>query len=232
MQCERCRQDNPAPARFCMKCGGGLGLSCARCRTELPAGAAFCFACGQSVTSPTAEPRFASPEAYTPKHLVEKILTSRSAVEGERKQVSVLVADLRGSLELLAERDPEEARKLVDPVMERMIEAVHRYEGAVNQVMGDGLMAIFGAPLAHEDHAVRACYAALRMQEAVANEYLSQMFGEDKAIQLVLDRRRGERRQVVQPHFPERRVAARRRPAAMDEALASRGLVVTRSASG
>ena len=168
MQCERCRQDNPSPARFCMKCGGGLGLSCARCRTELPAGAAFCFACGQSVTSPTAEPRFASPEAYTPKHLVEKILTSRTAVEGERKQVSVLVADLRGSLELLAERDPEEARKLVDPVVERMIEAVHRYEGAVNQVMGDGIMAIFGAPLAHEDHAVRACYAALRMQETVA----------------------------------------------------------------
>jgi class 3 adenylate cyclase/tetratricopeptide (TPR) repeat protein len=151
-----------------MKCGGGLGLSCARCRTELPAGAAFCFACGQSVTPSSAEPRFASPETYTPRHLVEKILTSRGAVEGERKQVSVLVADLRGSLELLAERDPEEARKLVDPVVERMIEAVHRYEGTVNQVMGDGLMAIFGAPLAHEDHAVRACYAALRMQESVA----------------------------------------------------------------
>jgi class 3 adenylate cyclase/tetratricopeptide (TPR) repeat protein len=151
-----------------MKCGGGLGLSCARCRTELPAGAAFCFACGQSVAPASAEPRFASPETYTPKHLVEKILTSRGAVEGERKQVSVLVADLRGSLELLAERDPEEARKLVDPVVERMIEAVHRYEGTVNQVMGDGLMAIFGAPLAHEDHAVRACYAALRMQESVA----------------------------------------------------------------
>jgi class 3 adenylate cyclase/tetratricopeptide (TPR) repeat protein len=168
MQCERCRQDNPAPARFCMKCGAGLGLSCARCRTELPAGAAFCSACGHSVAAPSGEPRFGSPETYTPKHLVEKILTSRGAVEGERKQVSVLVADLKGSLELLAERDPEEARKLVDPVVERMIEAVHRYEGAVHQVMGDGLMAIFGAPLAHEDHAVRACYAALRMQESVA----------------------------------------------------------------
>jgi class 3 adenylate cyclase/tetratricopeptide (TPR) repeat protein len=111
--------------------------------------------------------RFASPEAYTPKHLAERILTSKAALEGERKQVTVLFADLKGSMELLADRDPEEARKLLDPVLERMMEAVHRYEGTVNQVMGDGIMALFGAPLAHEDHAVRACYAALRMQESV-----------------------------------------------------------------
>jgi class 3 adenylate cyclase len=107
------------------------------------------------------------PLSYTPPHLAEKILTSRSTLEGERKQVTVLFADLKGSMELLAERDPEEARQLLDPVLERMIEAVHRYEGTVNQVMGDGIMALFGAPLAHEDHAVRACYAALRMQERV-----------------------------------------------------------------
>ena len=107
------------------------------------------------------------PLASTPAHLAEKILTSRSALEGERKQVTVLFADLKGSMELLAERDPEEARQLLDPVLERMIEAVHRYEGTVNQVMGDGIMALFGAPIAHEDHAVRACYAALRMQETV-----------------------------------------------------------------
>jgi hypothetical protein len=80
----------------------------------------------------------------------------------------VLFADVKGSMELLADRDPEEARKLIDPVLERMMEAVHRYEGTVNQVMGDGVMALFGAPLAHEDHAVRACYAALRMHEALA----------------------------------------------------------------
>ena len=107
------------------------------------------------------------PQAYTPKHLAEKILTSKSALEGERKQVTVLFADMKGSMELLADRDPEEARKLLDPVLEHMMEAVHRYEGTVNQVMGDGIMALFGAPLAHEDHAVRACYAALRMQESV-----------------------------------------------------------------
>ena len=110
---------------------------------------------------------FASPEAYTPKHLAEKILTSKAALDGERKQVTVLFADLKGSMELLADRDPEEARQILDPVLEHMMEAVHRYEGTVNQVMGDGIMALFGAPLAHEDHAVRACYAALRMQKSV-----------------------------------------------------------------
>jgi class 3 adenylate cyclase len=108
-----------------------------------------------------------APLTHTPPHLAEKILTSRSALQGERKQVTVIFADLKGSMELLADRDPEEARQLLDPVIERMIEAVHRYEGTVNQVMGDGIMALFGAPLAHEDHAVRACYAALRMQESV-----------------------------------------------------------------
>jgi class 3 adenylate cyclase len=106
--------------------------------------------------------------SYPPAHLAEKILLSKSALEGERKQVTVLFADLKGSLELiLADRDPEEARQLMDPVLERMMAAVHRYEGTVNQVMGDGIMALFGAPIAHEDHAVRACYAALAMQEAV-----------------------------------------------------------------
>jgi hypothetical protein len=101
------------------------------------------------------------PISYTPPYLTEKILTSRTALEGERKQVTVLFADLKGSMELLADRDPEEARQLLDPVLERLMAAVHRYEGTVNQIMGDGIMALFGAPIAHEDHAVRACYAAL-----------------------------------------------------------------------
>jgi class 3 adenylate cyclase/tetratricopeptide (TPR) repeat protein len=108
-----------------------------------------------------------SPQTYTPAHLAEKILTSKTALEGERKQVTVLFADLKGSMELLADRDPEEAQAILDPVLERMMAAVHRYEGTVNQVMGDGIMALFGAPIAHEDHAVRACYAALAMQGAV-----------------------------------------------------------------
>src|SRR2546422_897151 len=168
MTCPRCQQDNPPHARFCLGCGARLALTCGSCGAELPGGARFCLQCGQAVTARTAAPVGSpAPETYTPKHLAEKILTSKAALEGERKQVTVLFADLKGSMELLADRDPEEARKLLDPVLEHMMEAVHRYEGTVNQVMGDGIMALFGAPLAHEDHAVRACYAALAMQESI-----------------------------------------------------------------
>src|SRR5215831_18119271 len=119
-----------------------------------------------AVAAPT-ETAAPTPLTYTPPYLAEKIFVSRSALEGERKQVTVLFADLKGSMELLADRDPEEARQLLDPVLERMMAAVHRYEGTVNQVMGDGIMALFGAPIAHEDHALRACYAALAMQDAI-----------------------------------------------------------------
>ena len=108
-----------------------------------------------------------APLAYTPKHLAEKILTARAALEGERKQVTVLFADIKGSTELIADLDPEAARQLLDPALHLMMDAVHRYEGTVNQVLGDGIMALFGAPIAHEDHAARACYAALAMQAAM-----------------------------------------------------------------
>ncbi len=167
MLCPRCHTENPPQAKFCLECAFPLARSCPNCGTPLPPTAKFCPECAHPVTGPgpiPSLPRFASPQAYTPKHLAQKILISKSALEGERKQVTVLFADLKGSMELLADRDPEEARKLLDPVLERMMEAVHRYEGTVNQVMGDGIMALFGAPVAHEDHAVRACYAALDMQ--------------------------------------------------------------------
>ena len=167
MECPRCGQQSPPQAKFCLECATPLALRCANCGTQLPAAAKFCFECATAVTDIKPVSRFNSPDAYTPKHLAEKIINSKMALEGERKQVTVLFADLKGSMELLADRDPEEARKLLDPVIEHMMEAVHRYEGTVNQVMGDGIMALFGAPLAHEDHAVRACYAALRMQESV-----------------------------------------------------------------
>ncbi|MBI2158846.1 MAG: AAA family ATPase [Candidatus Rokubacteria bacterium] len=160
---------NSPARRFCGECGARLALACPACGFANEPVARFCGGCGVLLgePAPAAAPRFGSPDAYTPRHLAEKILTARSALEGERKQVTVLFADLKGSMELLADRDPEEARRLLDPVLERMMEAVHRYEGTVNQVMGDGVMALFGAPLAHEDHAVRACYAALRMQDSV-----------------------------------------------------------------
>ncbi|MDP2701139.1 MAG: adenylate/guanylate cyclase domain-containing protein, partial [Candidatus Rokubacteria bacterium] len=166
-----CSHTNPPGAKFCFECGTRLEATCAACGAPLAPAAKFCSQCGAPTAAPGVAPsspeRFTSPEAYTPRYLAERILTSRAAMEGERKQVTVLFADLRGSMDLLADRDPEEARKLLDAVLERMMEAVHRYEGTVNQVMGDGIMALFGAPLASEDHAVRACYAALRMQESI-----------------------------------------------------------------
>ncbi len=168
MKCPRCQQENPPGSNFCLGCGIRLSLTCPACGADLPPGSRFCNKCGSPAkTDATAQPRFDSPETYTPKHLAEKILTSKASLEGERKQVTVLFADLKASTELLADRDPEEARKLLDPILDHMMEAVHHYEGTVNQVMGDGIMALFGAPLAHEDHAVRACYAALRLQGSV-----------------------------------------------------------------
>ena len=118
-------------------------------------------------SSPAAATQDRAPLTYTPPYLAEKILTSRSALEGERKQVTVLFADLKGSTELIRDLDPEAAQRLLDPALHVMMDAVHRYEGTVNQVLGDGIMALFGAPVAHEDHAVRACYAALAMQTAL-----------------------------------------------------------------
>ncbi|MEA3022994.1 MAG: hypothetical protein QOK01_1846, partial [Alphaproteobacteria bacterium] len=168
MKCPKCGRENPADARFCEQCAAPVGQACANCGTGVSCDAKFCPQCGHPLKPVADDPRFASPRHYTPPHLADKILTSRLALEGGRKQVTVLFADIKGSMELLADLDPEDAQKLLEPVIERMIEAVHRYEGTVNKVLGDGIMALFGAPIAHEDHAVRACYAALRMQETVA----------------------------------------------------------------
>src|SRR5918997_949797 len=145
-------------------------MKCPQCQHENPTGQKFCGECGERLagTAVARKPAPLSPASYTPQHLAERIISSRGALEGERKQVTVLFADLKGSMELLADRDTEETRRVLDPLLERMLEAVHRYEGTVNQVLGDGIMALFGAPLAHEDHAVRACYAARHMQEAIA----------------------------------------------------------------
>jgi class 3 adenylate cyclase/tetratricopeptide (TPR) repeat protein len=166
MRCPRCQHENPRGQKFCGECGARLAVACASCGASNIPGQKFCGECGAGLV-PEAVTKSVPPESYTPKHLAEKILTSKAALEGERKQVTVLFADLKGSMEVLADRDPEEARKLLDPVLEHMMEAVHRFEGTVNQVMGDGIMALFGAPIAHEDHAVRACYAALRMQSSI-----------------------------------------------------------------
>jgi len=157
MRCPACHHDNPTRSDLCLKCGEGLREICSACGAERPRDANFCPRCGARSRAAGAR---RSPDEPFPE--------SRHALQDERKQITVLFADLKGSMDLLAHRDPEEARDLLDPVLEQMIEAVHRYEGTVNQVMGDGIMALFGAPTSHEDHAVRACHAALRMQEAVA----------------------------------------------------------------
>src|SRR5262245_49183282 len=168
MRCPECGHENAVEMKFCGECGTRLAVLCRQCGARNAPAQKFCGECGARLDEPGASSRqFPSPDAYTPRHLAEKILTSKTALEGERKQVTVLFADLKGSMELLADRDPEEARKLLDAVVERMMKAVHHYEGTVNEVRGDGIMALFGAPLTHEDHALRACYAALRMREAV-----------------------------------------------------------------
>jgi len=168
VQCPGCQHEVPPRAKFCPQCATPLPACCTKCESALPIAAKFCPQCAAPVGAPSdAVPRFATPASYTPTHLAERIRTSKDALEGERKHVTVLFADLKGSMELLADRDPEDARRLLDAVLERMIEAVHHYEGTVNQVMGDGIMALFGAPIAHEEHAVRACYAALRMQQRI-----------------------------------------------------------------
>ncbi len=167
MKCPQCQHENSVGQKFCGECGAGLATGCAACGAANPPGQKFCGECGAPLSEARATPKFASPDAYTPKHLADKILTSRGSLEGERKQVTVLFADIKGSLELIEGSDPEQAQTLLDSTIHAMMEAVHRYEGTVNKVMGDGIMALFGAPLAHEDHAVRACYAALAMQQAI-----------------------------------------------------------------
>src|SRR3989441_9639348 len=145
-------------------------MQCPACRHENPEGQKFCGECGaRLVAAPeTATPaRFTSPAAYTPKHLAEKILTSKGALEGERKRVTVMFADVSGFTAMSERLDPEDVHAIMDRAFEVILEAVHRYEGTINQFLGDGVMALFGAPIAHEDHSHRALSAALAMQEGL-----------------------------------------------------------------
>src|SRR2546427_9386502 len=168
MHCAPCRAHNPDGARFCEECGMALAGRCLACGAEVTLHRPFCRACGAALDLPRAEARLD---------------------ESERKQVTVLFADVKDSMAMLANRDPEEVRTILDVVLESMMEAVRRYEGTVNQVMGDGIMALFGAPVAHEDHAIRACYAALRMQQAIRAraEQLRTGFGLDLAVRIGLN---------------------------------------------
>jgi len=190
MNCPKCQHECSAQAKFCDGCGAPLIRTCAHCGSQASSAAKFCAQCGQPLPSGADESsRLALLRDYTPQHLAEKILASRSTIEGERKQVTVLFADIKGSMELIADRDAEQAQTLMGTAIEAMMEAVHRYDGTVNQVLGDGIMALFGAPLASEDHAVHACYAALRMQENVKRyaEQVQQRHGIPLAIRVGLN---------------------------------------------
>src|SRR5882762_2317038 len=151
MQCPSCQHENPAGQKFCGECGGRLVASSANAP----------IADAAAPTHPTPSEKYASPAAYTPKHLAEKILTSKGAVEGERKRVTVMFSDVSGFTAMSERLDPEEVHAIMDRAFEVILGEVHRYEGTINQFLGDGVMALFGAPIAHEDHAHRALSAAL-----------------------------------------------------------------------
>src|SRR5262245_15026124 len=166
MLCPNCRAENRGDRRFCLKCGTPLARVCASCGFTNEPVAGFCGGCGARLEAAPAATL--APNSYTPKHLADKVLTSKAALEGERKQVTVLFADVVESSRLAERLDPEAMHEVMDRVLRLMAGAVHRYEGTVNQFLGDGLMALFGAPLALEDHALRAVRAALAIQETIA----------------------------------------------------------------
>src|SRR5438552_13328503 len=173
MNCPQCSRENVADAMFCIHCGTRLERLCASCQTSNVADARFCKRCGQPLVAAPPEPsaarsEFAAPHSYTPKHLAEKILVSRSALEGERKQVTVLFVDVSGFTSLSERLDPEDVHRFMTRAFELMLGEVHRYEGTVNQFLGDGIMALFGAPIAHEDHARRALHAALGIRNVLS----------------------------------------------------------------
>src|SRR5271154_781783 len=161
MLCSNCNTDNPADAAFCEQCGSKLELLCPGCKVAVNPGARFCKKCGTALGALLADASKKSNIA--PLRIVDA--PSAENLAGERKTVTALFADIKGSTELMEDLDPEEARAIIDPALKLMIDAVHRYDGYVVQSTGDGIFALFGAPVAHEDHPQRALYAALRIQE-------------------------------------------------------------------
>ena len=187
LSCRACGADNPTGKKFCGDCGTALENRCPRCGANNPRDKKFCGDCGVSLrdsgfvdrgSSPRSEPRIANHEsrttnhasrAYTPKHLAEKIRQSRSALEGERKQVTVMFADVKGSMELAEQLDPEEFSQIMQRFFRILSDGVERFEGFVDKFTGDGIIALFGAPIAHENHAQRACYAALHLRDRLGH---------------------------------------------------------------
>jgi class 3 adenylate cyclase/tetratricopeptide (TPR) repeat protein len=171
MKCPKCESDNREGIRFCEECGAKLELECPACKAKIPLGKKFCGECGHDLTKPVEAPviNYSEPQSYTPKFLADKILTTRSSIEGERKLVTVLFADAADFTSIADKLDPEEVHQLMDNCFKILMDKIHTYEGTINQFTGDGIMALFGAPVAHEDHAQRGCYAALSIQKAIGD---------------------------------------------------------------
>ena len=187
MKCPQCQFDNPPGMKFCGQCGAKLPPPCPQCGAENPAGFKFCGECGFPLGATKTEPpppAALAPKSYTPPHLVNQILQSRSALEGERKQVTVLFCDLVGSTSLAERLGPETMHLLLNRFFELVLSEVHRYEGTVNQFLGDGFMALFGAPIAHEDHARRAALAALGLQKLLGEHRAELGGGEDLKVRM------------------------------------------------
>ena len=174
MQCPECEFQNPDEMQFCGKCGSKLLFPCKKCGFKNPDDFSFCGKCGDSLqqVSDTSKinrtgPKAYTPKSYTPEHLADKILTTRSSIEGERKFVTVLFADVANYTSISEKLDPEEVHQIMDGCFKILMDEIHQYEGTINQFTGDGVMALFGAPVSHEDHAQRACYAAITIQSAL-----------------------------------------------------------------
>jgi class 3 adenylate cyclase/tetratricopeptide (TPR) repeat protein len=175
MKCPKCQFENRERAKFCGKCGEKLSQVCPHCKSENPPDNKFCDECGQDLRESQAPPiDFEKPQSYTPKFLADKILTNRSSIEGERKLVTVLFADVANYTSMSERLDPEEVHQIMDGCFQILMNEIHKYEGTINQFTGDGIMALFGAPVAHEDHAQRACHSALSIQRAM-EEYGSKV---------------------------------------------------------
>lgn len=181
MRCSNCGADNPSGKKFCSQCGRKYTLVCPQCDTKCLPDDKYCGECGaELITAELSIPvDYSKPQSYTPKHLIEKILTTRSAIEGERKLVTVFFADVAGFTSMSEKLDPEEVHQVMDGCFKILMEEIHNYEGTINQFTGDGVMALFGAPLALEGHAQRACHAALSVQQSMDSysERLQKDFG-------------------------------------------------------
>ncbi len=169
MKCPKCQTENPENKKFCRKCGAMLSLTCPKCGSGILPDDYFCGDCAYDLREAKEAPPvdYSEPQSYTPKFLADKILTTRSSIEGERKLVTVLFADVANYTSIAEKLDPEEIHQIMDGCFKILMDEIHKYEGTINQFTGDGVMSLFGAPVAHEDHAQRACHAALSIQNAV-----------------------------------------------------------------